>query len=632
MARRVAQPAGYHRLKSLEVIGGFLDGIRFDFSSGLNCLIGGRGTGKTTVIEFVRYALAALPAGEDNRLMLKDIENLVRNNLGGGRIQLAIETKEGLSYVVNRTLGEDPEVSTPDGKATGISLGQGAFFSADVYSQNQIEGIANNPRFQLVLIDSFIEQQVAEIEAQLQALDRKLSDNAAEVLRVERDAAELQEGLGELPTVEEKLKGLAQSHGEDADKINLQHELKALRDRQKRAIQSLAGKFREFQQSLEACSGILGQEVGEHLPAEVVSGPNEALMSKVRQAGDQSARRVDALLGKAVEDVGGAMERFEELSAALAEAHAEQEKEFRAVIEVHQVAQAHVAERSRLERHRNELMEKQRLLEAKKSQARGLANARVKMMRQVSELRDSRFALRKKVADDLTARLAPTIRVSVEQFGNPQVYADLLMTALRNSGVQMTRVAEKVVKGMIPADFALAVRQMDKDALMERAGLNPDQAEKVVAKLAGTPEIFQIESAELLDLPRIELLDGSDYKDSATLSTGQKCTTILPILLLESENPLLIDQPEDNLDNRFIYETVVQNVMRVKRTRQLIFVTHNPNIPVLGEAERVFVMDSSGRRGTVERAGTVDECKTEVETLLEGGKEAFEMRMRKYGH
>jgi hypothetical protein len=272
------------------------------------------------------------------------------------------------------------------------------------------------------------------------------------------------------------------------------------------------------------------------------------------------------------------------------------------------------------------------LLEAKKSQARGLADARVKMIRQVSELRDSRFALRKKVADDLTARLAPTIRVSVEQFGNPQVYADLLMTALRNSGVQMTRVAEKVVKGMIPADFALAVRQMDKDALMERGGLNPDQAEKVVAKLAGTPEIFQIESAELLDLPRIELLDGSDYKDSATLSTGQKCTTILPILLLESESPLLIDQPEDNLDNRFIYETVVQNVTGVKRTRQLIFVTHNPNIPVLGEAERVFVMDSSGRRGTVKRAGTVDECKTDVETLLEGGKEAFEMRMRKYGH
>jgi ABC-type uncharacterized transport system ATPase subunit len=632
MARRVAQPVGHHRLKSLEVVGGFLDGIRFDFCDGLNCLIGGRGTGKTTVIEFVRYALAALPSGEDHRLMLRDIENLVRNNLGGGRIQLTIETKEGLSYVVNRTLGEDPEVSTMDGKTTGISLGQGAFFSADVYSQNQIEGIANNPRFQLVLIDSFIEPQVAEIEAKLQALDRKLSDNAAEVLRVERDVAELQEGLGELPTVEEKLKGLAQAQGDDADKINRQHELKALRDRQKRAIQSLAGKFQEFRESLEACSGVLGREVGEHLPAEVVSGPNEAMLSKVRQVGDESARRVDSLLGKAAEDVGGTLERFEELGANLLEAHAEQEKEFRAVIEAHQVTQVHVAERSRLERHRNELIEKKRLLEAKKTQARGLAEARVKMMREVSELRDSRFALRKKVADDLTARLGPTIRVSVEQFGNPQLYADQLMEALRNSGVQVTRVAEKVVKGMIPADFALAVRQMDKDALMERGGLNSDQAQKVVAKLAGTQDIFRMETAEILDLPRIELLDGSDYKDSATLSTGQKCTTILPILLLESESPLLIDQPEDNLDNRFIYETVVQNVRNVKRARQLIFVTHNPNIPVLGEAEKVFVLDSSGRRGTVEHSGTVDECKAEVETLLEGGKEAFEMRMRKYGH
>ncbi len=260
-----AQPVVYHRLKSLEVVGGFLDGMRLDFSDGLNCLIGGRGTGKTTVLEFIRYALAALPEGEDRRPMRKEIENLVRSNLGGGRIQLAIETKEGLSYLVNRTLGEDPEVSTPDGKTTGISLGQGAFFSADIYSQNQIEGIANNPRFQLVLIDSFIEQQVAEIEVRLQALDRKLSDNAAEILRVERDVAELEEGLGELPTVEEKLKGLAQSHGEDADKINRQHELKALRDREKRALQALAEKFREFRQSVEERCGALGREVDEHL-------------------------------------------------------------------------------------------------------------------------------------------------------------------------------------------------------------------------------------------------------------------------------------------------------------------------------------------------------------------------------
>ena len=78
---------------------------------------------------------------------------------------------------------------------------------------------------------------------------------------------------------------------------------------------------------------------------------------------------------------------------------------------------------------------------------------------------------------------------------------------------------------------------------------------------------------ELGDEPFIELKDGADYKNSADLSTGQRCTVILPILLLESERPLLIDQPEDNLDNAFVYDTIVKSLRDAKGGRQLIFVT-----------------------------------------------------------
>ena len=60
--------------------------------------------------------------------------------------------------------------------------------------------------------------------------------------------------------------------------------------------------------------------------------------------------------------------------------------------------------------------------------------------------------------------------------------------------------------------------------------------------------------------------------------------------------------------------------------------THNPNIPVLGDAERVFVLTSDGKQGKVSRAGTVDELKQEIELLLEGGREAFLLRKERYGH
>jgi hypothetical protein len=161
-------------------------------------------------------------------------------------------------------------------------------------------------------------------------------------------------------------------------------------------------------------------------------------------------------------------------------------------------------------------------------------------------------------------------------------------------------------------------------------GLNADQADKVIDALNNSQVLFSLEAVELNDKPRIELKDGDTYKDSLSISTGQKCTSILPILLLDSDRPLLVDQPEDNLDNGFIYDTIVTRLHKVKADRQLIFVTHNPNIPVLGDASKVFVFKSNGSKGWIEKEGTVDDCRAHIVSLLEGGEEAFKRRQQRY--
>jgi hypothetical protein len=101
-------------------------------------------------------------------------------------------------------------------------------------------------------------------------------------------------------------------------------------------------------------------------------------------------------------------------------------------------------------------------------------------------------------------------------------------------------------------------------------------------------------------------------------------------LLMDSDNPLLVDQPEDNLDNGFIYGTIVDSIRKIKARRQLLFVTHNPNVPVLGDAEGVFVMASDGASARLAGAGSVDDCKTHIVTLLEGGEDAFRLRSERY--
>jgi len=207
-----------------------------------------------------------------------------------------------------------------------------------------------------------------------------------------------------------------------------------------------------------------------------------------------------------------------------------------------------------------------------------------------------------------------------------------LENGLRGARIKHGVVAQKLVNAFWPAELSEVIRHGDTAPLIDKAELNAAQAEKVMATLSGSELLFDLETVELLDRPRIELKDGDTYKESLSLSTGQKCTAILPILLLDSENPLLVDQPEDNLDNGFIYGTIVDSLRNIKRQRQLIFVTHNPNIPVLGDAERVFVLESDGRCGRKIKEGTVDQCKDKIVALLEGGEEAFKQRKERYAY
>ena len=155
---------------------------------------------------------------------------------------------------------------------------------------------------------------------------------------------------------------------------------------------------------------------------------------------------------------------------------------------------------------------------------------------------------------------------------------------------------------------------------------------------------MKIEELELPATTKIELNTAPDGEQATwqtleALSTGQKATAVLLLLLLESEAPLIIDQPEDDLDNRFITEGVVPTMKNEKRKRQFVFSTHNANIPVLGDAELIIGLSTGIQNEAVQgrinekHMGSIDiqPVREMVEEILEGGKTAFEMRRQKYG-
>lgn len=140
------------------------------------------------------------------------------------------------------------------------------------------------------------------------------------------------------------------------------------------------------------------------------------------------------------------------------------------------------------------------------------------------------------------------------------------------------------------------------------------------------------------DRPKILLNDrplekGSALRPIDELSPGQRCSAILPILLLNGGSPLIIDQPEDNLDNRLIRQVIVNILASIKLRRQVIVATHNPNLPVLGDVEQAIVLRAiEERQAKLESTGDLDSSETVVHLteIMEGGREAFQYRQSIY--
>jgi hypothetical protein len=622
---------GYHRLKSIEFIGGFLDGTRFDLGDGLSCLIGHRGTGKTTAIEFVRYALDEFRDNGDGGQLRKRVESLVQTNLGGGRIKLVIETKDGIEYCVSRTAVEPPIVFTAEGEPTDIALGSSSVFRADIYSQNEVETIADDPLSQLTLLDSFVADGVAQIESEIRATVGELEANGLTVIELRGALAGIADALSELPAIEEMLQKFACAGGGSAEEINRAHEQKALRDREARAVNAALEFLARYYRDFEALAGRIPEQTAT-FEQEMLAGPNGEALQQIVDTLRQCADRVDGALAAACQVIEQTGRSIDSAQETLGAAHQKQEAAFRELIEKHKEAEAQSAERAKLERKRNELLAQRKSRQELERKLTATREQRRQLLDRLSELRDRRFQFRKRQAERITEKLGPSIRVRVEQFGNRDEYRRLLEDAFEGARINRNVVARKIADAVSPTELSAMVLRRDRDALIDHAGINVNQAHQVLEVLGSDRVLFDLETVELIDRPRIELLDGEHYKDSLSLSTGQKCTAVLPILMLDSVNPLLIDQPEDNLDNSFIYETIVKSIRDVKTRRQLVFVTHNPNIPVLGDAERVFVLTSNGAKASIGHVGSVDECKHDVVMLLEGGEEAFRERQRRYNY
>lgn len=615
----------HHLITQLEVESGFLDGVKLELVPGLNCLIGERGTGKTTVLEFLRFALK--PESDSKKL-----KSLIKENLGSGLVRVGLTTKEGLRLTVERQGGAAAaEVLNDKGLPAGYRLEHGVLFDCDIYGQDEIEAIAGTRERQLELIDRFARTEIQDLESKARVLMNELRGNAHEVLTMEEKCGAFEEGTAGLTEMRERLAALeANASGASLEGFNREVELKGLRDREQRAVDQVLRYLDAKRDALARERTNLAQ--GSRLDIEdALAGPNAARMRTLQAVAEKVRKDIERALAEALSSLEDARPELEALKRELAAEHLTQDARYRELAVAHDAQRGLATERVELQKRVNAALEQDRTLKEHEEQLQALRRRRKELLQQLQNVRQERYEIRCRVAERLTSALGPEVEVKIDEAGGNDAYEKLLTEALGGFQKQVQPLAKSISERLPARDLVRIVQNRQKDALAQHAKLAAKKAEQVCDHLLKNGELlFEIEIVETTDMPKITLLDEGTPKELSTLSTGQKCTTVLPILLLEETKPLLIDQPEDNVDNKYVFKVVVEKLRKIKANRQLIFVTHNANIPVLGEAERVVVMKSSGDRARVLAVGNVDEVKDHVETILEGGAEAFEARRKLY--
>ena len=270
-----------------------------------------------------------------------------------------------------------------------------------------------------------------------------------------------------------------------------------------------------------------------------------------------------------------------------------------------------------------------------------LEQRRRNLLAEWEDVRATEFRTLQRAAKEVSRALERRIRVTVHFSGDRTPLGALLKNRI---GGRLSETIDALARepALSPRELALAARD-GKEALVQRYKISSAQAERIAA--ASEEVLMELEELDLPPTTQIELNVGPEgepaqWQPLDDLSTGQKATAVLLLLLHDSSAPLVIDQPEDDLDNRFIAEGVVPRMREEKRRRQFVFSTHNANIPVLGDAELILGLRARGEGGDhghaeipEEHMGSIDSepVRELVEEILEGGREAFEMRRRKYG-
>lgn len=633
-----AEAFAYPQITSVSIRNaGFLNDQVILLSPNMNVIIGGSGTGKSTILNYLRMCL-----GQGETIRGGDTRAAYATNLKTVRATTTVEIdalQDGVEFSVS-SMGS--RAGSLSGVEDLVGLEAADYFPVRFFGQREIYAIAEDRMAAMALLDDLHTEEIAQI-------DRRCADLAEELTAAAAKAGRLKQLQVEQSQV------AAQRARSQAAIDALQAAAAPL------ATLATAEDRAQVVRSLEAVAASIVAAV-ELLLNELDSTETPATPDDLGPLADQHRRAVKALNGA----IRAALAVFTAETGAIREAELAREvagalNEARAQVDgIRSQLLEDGIEPDSFNEHRETVATLTMELTTLATRVEDAQAAVVEIARLEQELR-----LQWKAMQDIRASAAqalneavpkteagvPFVEVTVQRFGNDSHFAEI-MAGYRGDRRKISdddwdALIQKVIEHGIATDEPpnhVLVRWVES---MER-GQVPDELSADDRLQARLVEAFPFAERARLLVERIEdraqivlrRQDGTTAGElEGGLSVGQKCTAILALLLALDTTPVVIDQPEDEIDNEFTYREMVPLLRRVKERRQLIVVTHDPNIPVNGDAELIYSLAAVDGRGAVKQVdgvaavGALDEphVRAAVEEIMEGSEQAFLRRHAKYG-
>jgi len=612
--RLCAEPPqiSHSHIQSIEFTGGTLNGQSVTFSPELNTFIGIRGSGKSSVLESLRYALGIPVEDADSDRDYK--QKLVERTLGsGGKIVLHAIDRHGHPCQIHRIWKEAAGVFYDGKLQPGVSIRETVLYKPLFFGQKELATAGKGSEKNLIekLLGTkcdTIRRQIAEQKMRVvDAIDRlskihNVAEQIAEQTKIKQDA-EFSLKFYKEHNLEEKLQkrlnfdtdirkakagvSIVDAFSADIRELLAKHE-DDIRNFPGYVSSNNASFFKEFDfqfSSIVQSVATIKAELANIATVRAALAAQYEKLINERQGLTEEFASIERTLAKELNTAGGqniSSDEFLELKKKLAMA------ESALVLLVKNSDQKTILQRSLLDE-----------------------------VQKLKDLWHEEFQVIKKELDEVSQKnRALSFEVAFKE--DKKAFLEYFKGAFRGSNVRDVTFQNIICQYQdfteIYSDFENAKKLF---------GSNPDAFANLFKKNLKELLVYQPPNKFTISYRGTELLHHS---------LGQRASALILFVLGQRENDVvIIDQPEDDLDNQTIYEDIIKLLRELKPAVQFIFATHNPNIPVLGDAEQILAC-SFGNESIEIQAGSLDDPEQQhrIVNIMEGGKEAFEKRREIY--